>query len=226
MQFTKFAVGSGTLTDISTLTSLTELVTPVKNFNITKIDKETSTQVKVQGLFKNTDVTEGFYLRELGLYAKDLETETEILFAYINYGNNAEFVNNTADAKKEFYYDLDIAVGNAENIEIVLNPDAVYATEQDLEDLEEHSYFTKITATTSIITLPAHYKVGANVLEVYGNGEKMIKASDLTGSDGHYVEVGEEGSLSNKIQCTNDMEAFPGDIFEFIVKGVYENEET
>lgn len=91
-------------------------------------------------------------------------------------------------------------------------------------DLNGYSGTVKITETTSIITLPAYYEVGANVLTVYGNGEKMIKASDLTGVDGHYMELGEEGTLSNQIQCTNDMEALEGDVFEFIIKGVYENE--
>ncbi len=91
-------------------------------------------------------------------------------------------------------------------------------------DLNGYSGIVKITKATSIITLPKYYKVGANVLEVYGNGEKMIKASNLTGEDGHYIEVGEEGALSNQIQCTNDMEALAGDVFEFIVKGVYKNE--
>lgn len=100
-------------------------------------------------------------------------------------------------------------IANFENMENLVKP--------------EYSYLVKITETTSIITLPAYYKVGANVLEIYGNGERMIKASDLTGVDGHYVEVGEEGSLSNQIQCTDDMEALPGDVFEFIIKGVYEN---
>lgn len=105
-------------------------------------------------------------------------------------------------------------------------PLTAYNLNKMQDDLNGYSGIVKITATTSIITLPTYYKVGANVLEVYGNGEKMIKASNLSGADGHYVEVGEEGSLSNKIQCTNDMEFIQGDVLEFIVKGVYENEET
>lgn len=86
-----------------------------------------------------------------------------------------------------------------------------------------YSYVIKITETTSIITLPVYYKVGANVLTLYGNGEKMIKSSALTDLDGHYVEVGEEGSLSNQIQCVDDMEFLEGDVIEVIIKGVYEN---
>lgn len=103
-------------------------------------------------------------------------------------------------------------------------PVSAYTLNKMQDDLNGYSGIVKITATTSIITLPAYYEVGANVLTVYGNGEKMIKASNLTGVDGHYIEVGEEGTLSNQIQCTDDLEALPGDVFEFIIKGVYENE--
>lgn len=103
-------------------------------------------------------------------------------------------------------------------------PLSAYNLNKMQNDLNGYSGIVKITKATSIITLPKYYKVGANVLEVYGNGEKMIKASNLTGEDGHYIEVGEEGALSNQIQCTNDMEALAGDVFEFIVKGVYKNE--
>lgn len=230
MQFTKFAVGSGTLTDISTITSLTELVTPVKNFNITKIDKETSTQVKVKGLFKNTDVTEGFYLREIGLYAKDLETEAEILFAYINYGENAEFVNNTVDAKTEFYYDLDIVVGNAENIEIVVNSEASYVTDKDLEELKEKYYKEIISEEKSIITLPWYYKVGANMLRVLHEGQELEEATSFTGLDGYWLPItekdviAEEGTWTNKIQCNEGWTWLPGVICKVYGRGVMEND--
>lgn len=230
MQFTKFAVGSGELEDINTITSLGNLITPVKDFGITKISKETATQIKVQGLFRNTDLEEGFYLRELGLYAKDLETEEEILFAYVNYGDKAEFVNNTIDAKIEFYYDLDIAVGNVENIEIVINPEAVYVTEKELEELKEKYYKEIIAEETSIITLPFWYKVGANMLRVLHNGQQLSQASTFEGLDGYWLpisaenEIAIEGTWSNKIQCNNGWTWITGVICEVYGKGVLENE--
>jgi len=49
--------------------------------------------------------------------------------------------------------------------------------EKEFQELlpKEQTYTEIITEETSIITLPWYYKVGANALIVYGNGEKMIK---------------------------------------------------
>lgn len=74
------------------------------------------------------------------------------------------------------------------------------------------------------ITLPFYYKVGANVLQVYYMGQLLLLSSDDAGTNGHYVEVGEADSLSNKIKLTTDWSAETGEYFKFIVKGVYENE--
>lgn len=76
------------------------------------------------------------------------------------------------------------------------------------------------------ITLPFKYKVGANVLQVYYMGQLLLLSSDDAGTDGHYCEVGEADSLSNKIKLTTDWSAETGEYFKFIVKGVYENETT
>ena len=74
------------------------------------------------------------------------------------------------------------------------------------------------------ITLPFKYKVGANVLQVYYMGQLLLLSSDDSGTDGHYREVGEADSISNKIKLTTDWSAETGEYFKFVVKGVYENE--
>ena len=71
------------------------------------------------------------------------------------------------------------------------------------------------------ITLPFYYKVGANVLDVYLNGERLILSSDDSGIDGHYCEVGEIDSTSNQIKTTNDWSLETGDVLEFVVRGEY-----
>lgn len=139
LQFSRFAVGDGNLEndDIDNIKALTNLVNTIKSFNITKISRETDTQVTVKGLFKNTDVEESFYLKELGLYAIDPDTQEEILFAYINYGDQAEYINNSITEKKEHYYDMIITVDNAENVEITVDPNSVYVTEKQVIEIIE-----------------------------------------------------------------------------------------
>lgn len=95
---------------------------------------------------------------------------------------------------------------------------------EQLNALKPHKYKLTVSTTTSSgteITLPAYYKVGQDVLDVYLEDERLIKSSDEAGSDGHYVEVGEADSISNKIKITTDWAVEAGMTFEFVVRGEY-----
>lgn len=56
------------------------------------------------------------------------------------------------------------------------------------------------------------------------NGERLLVSSDEQGTDGHYVEVGEVNSVSNKIKSTRDWSLKVGDILEIVVRGEYSND--
>lgn len=71
------------------------------------------------------------------------------------------------------------------------------------------------------ITLPCYYKVGEEVLDVYLNGERLLKSSDDAGTDGHYREVGTTGSISNKIKTTTDWNLEADDVLDLVVRGEY-----
>lgn len=91
--------------------------------------------------------------------------------------------------------------------------------------VEGYTYNLILTANVNAggeITLPFYYKVGANVLQVYYMGQLLLLSSDDAGTDGHYREVGEADSISNKIKLTTDWSADKGEYFKFIVKGAYE----
>ena len=93
------------------------------------------------------------------------------------------------------------------------------------EQLTQHTYNLILNENVNAggeITLPFYYKVGANVLQVYYMGQLLLLSSDDAGTDGHYREVGEEDSISNKIKLTTDWSADKGEYFKFVVKGVYE----
>lgn len=73
------------------------------------------------------------------------------------------------------------------------------------------------------ITLPCTYKVGAGVLDIYFNGELLILSADVAGSNGHYLEVGTTGSISNEIQLTNDWGTGSDYYLAIVVRGEYGN---
>ena len=96
--------------------------------------------------------------------------------------------------------------------------------ENTVEGYTYNLILTANVATGGEITLPFYYKVGANVLQVYYMGQLLLLSSDDAGTDGHYREVGEANSISNKIKLTTDWSADKGEYFKFVVKGVYTNE--
>lgn len=71
------------------------------------------------------------------------------------------------------------------------------------------------------IILPAYYKVGTNCLDVMYMGELLRKSSDEAGTDGHYQEIGEIGSISNQIKITSDWGCEEGEYFDFVIRGEY-----
>lgn len=225
LSFSRFAVGSGTV-DEDNIKELTDLVNEVSSFNVTKVTEDTDTQVTARGLFNSSNITEDFYLKELGLYAINNETNEEVLFAYINYGDEAEYIST--DDIRDIYYELIIAIDNADNVEVTTDTSSVYVTEKELDTATTINQSTielteTITAGTEYTT-PINYKVGNNSLEIYYNGEKLIEGT-------HYNEVGSSGDTSNIITFISDLEYIDmsdieefedfTSILEFIVRGDY-----
>lgn len=95
------------------------------------------------------------------------------------------------------------------------------------ELLVEHKYFMKVTTAVAkggTIIIPCNYKVGADCLDVYLNGQKLIKATNTDDTTGHYYEMEIPNSEnSNQICLTNDWgldadSIAEGRIFEFVVR--------
>lgn len=98
-----------------------------------------------------------------------------------------------------------------------------------IEDVLTSKYSLEIDSDKTAgqeITLPCYYKVGEEVLDVYLNGERLLKSSDDSGTDGHYREVGTIGSISNKIKTTSDWNLEEGDILDLVVRGEYNGTNT
>lgn len=95
---------------------------------------------------------------------------------------------------------IDTTEPTEENITLWVDTTETSPTEKDTP---KTSTLT-VTEITKNITLPINYTVGNNSLEVYYDGEKLIKATKQDGTDGHYIEIGTTDNTSNEIQITND----------------------
>lgn len=96
--------------------------------------------------------------------------------------------------------------------------------------LNSHKYQLIVEENTTgehEMTIPCYYKVGSDCLDIFFNGEKLIKSIQEDGEDGHYKEVGEIDTISNKILIGSSKYTIDtGDCFEFIVRGNFDVKDT
>ena len=134
LKFSHAKLGSGTLSDtsVSAIKQRTSLVKAVMECDILKAEKTGDTQATVSFLLKNTEASSPFYFRELGIFAIDPDTQNEVLYAYANAGNNAEYINNSVSEIVEKYINVVITIDNADNVSITLDGTQIYVTEAEM----------------------------------------------------------------------------------------------
>ena len=88
IRYTRIVLGDGYLEEGMTPRSLTDVVSPRASIDITKLKVNTDGTVAVGGVFSNDQTSDGFYYRELGLYAEDPDPEVgEILYCLPRMGD-------------------------------------------------------------------------------------------------------------------------------------------
>ena len=138
INYTKIGLGDGYLEEGQTPRTLTGVVSPKATVDITKL--------KING-----DETEGFYYRELGLYAEDPDPEVgEVLYCYGNCGDLAEWIPPSGGATiVEKTIDIVTAIGTATNVTAYIPADA-YATKEDYETYKAIALGAQATAEEAL----------------------------------------------------------------------------
>ena len=138
INYTKIVLGDGYLEEGQTPRTLTGVVSPKATVDITKL--------KING-----DETEGFYYRELGLYAEDPDPEVgEVLYCYGNCGDLAEWIPPSGGATiVEKTIDIVTAIGTATNVTAYIPADA-YATKEDYETYKAIALGVQATAEEAL----------------------------------------------------------------------------
>ena len=152
INYTKIVLGDGYLEEGQTPRTLTGVVSPKATVDITKLKINGDGTVAVGGIFTNGDETEGFYYRELGLYADDPDEDVgEVLYCYGNCGDLAEWIPPTGGATiVEKTIDIVTAIGTATNVTAYIPADA-YATKEDYENYKAIALAAQATANQAIL---------------------------------------------------------------------------
>lgn len=152
INYTKIVLGDGYLEEGQTPRTITGVVSPKATVDITKLKINGDGTVAVGGIFTNGDETEGFYYRELGLYAEDPDPEVgEVLYCYGNCGDLAEWIPPSGGATiVEKTIDIVTAIGTATNVTAYIPADA-YATKEDYENYKAIALAAQATANQAIL---------------------------------------------------------------------------
>lgn len=106
-------------------------------------------------------------MREIGLYAEDPDTGSQILYAYANAGSEAEYMpNNASEDIINKKVDLILSFENANNVVVQIKDDLIYVTQDELEKkLKEISGTTKYKVTLNeTVTQNTDYQIPATYI--------------------------------------------------------------
>ena len=139
LTFTRVALGDGLVDDDEDILSFTKVKNERLSANIAKwVDKQNG-QFQIQFRVSNQEVETGFWKREIGIMAK-VDGGEEQLYAYATSGNGADFLYDKTTPIDERIVNIDFVIGNAENVQVIVNGSIIYATIEDLENvIDEHN---------------------------------------------------------------------------------------
>lgn len=128
--FTKISLGDGLLNG-ETIETMTGLKHRLMDGNVPKINHLGNGEIEAVSTVNNSELTAGFFARELGLFAKLGEEGEEQLFAYTNAGSNASYIppNTSVDEKM-----LGIQLGIGDATVQINYQSHLYITYEQLED--------------------------------------------------------------------------------------------
>lgn len=136
IEFTKIAVGDGVPGQGETVESLTALKAQKLQVAINSFDVLGGGISKATGIISNQGLAVGFYVREIGLFAKDPDTQAEKLYAYTYVSSAPDWLPPEGGPTLiESEIGMIAVVGNATNVTANIDDTVVVATKRDVSKI-------------------------------------------------------------------------------------------
>ena len=136
--FTSVRLGDGTMT--GTISAKTALINERASVNVNTVSVN-SDYATIDAIFKNADLSSGFYWKELGVFVANPDNpndrNADILYAYQNVGELAEYIPAPSSASIEKIIHIPIFVGDVNNVSISVN--SIIQQEATITQPEESS---------------------------------------------------------------------------------------
>lgn len=137
--YSSVKVGDGVLGG-KLISGLTDLISFQKSFSISATPTRSGDgRWNVTAIFNNGDIAQDFWWREWGVYATDPDTGQEVLVAYANAGDTADYIHAWTGGDDSSYVEEQITcacvVSSELTVEAVIDKSQLFAP---LEDFEAH----------------------------------------------------------------------------------------
>jgi hypothetical protein len=136
LTFTKIKLGDGFWSSDTDPNLLDDLVSPKMDLPIEDLRIVGDGTVRLRFVLTNTGLSQGFFMREIGIYAQDPDIG-EILYAVAYAGDRADFIPADGTTKVENVVDIYTVIANAQNITAVISDTVVLATRRDIDELAQ-----------------------------------------------------------------------------------------
>lgn len=142
IKFTKGIVGSGYLPEGAEIATMENVVSPMRNMKIgyVTVPGETGT-AKLTLEMNNQDLLQGFFIREIGIFALDPETGEEVMYSYANFADTAHFMPGQ-DSETPIWYRLQIktVVDQAKDVTAILTDNPLAVSYVELGEATDEIY--------------------------------------------------------------------------------------
>lgn len=160
IKLSKVKIGNGTLQDLENPYNFVDIKSIKQEFEISE-KSQVEEQLKIKVQIDNTSLEEGYFTKEIGIYADD--SGQEILYWYINDGDQSSWLPPASVSPVKFNYIFNIQVTTAETVIVNWTGKELWVDREFLNtELEK-----KLTKGTIPRTLNSAEKI---VAALQGNG--------------------------------------------------------
>ena len=234
--FTKIKMGKGEIEQ--SIVNMTDLVDPVVSIDAVLSKANDGSYVDISGSFSNAGLSQGFYWREIGLFAQNPEKPddrtADILYCYQNAFDTADFIPTASVESIEKYITIPIMISDNAQISCLIDQSLIFTTKKELEEHNEnkdaHAELlakkadalygvceTSSTTSEKIVTIDADFELKAGVAI-----DVRFEQYDMTTSPS--LNVNNTGAKLIKAYGTTAPGArawYPKEIVRFVYDGEY-----
>ncbi|MEJ5227175.1 phage tail protein [Thermodesulfovibrio sp.] len=183
LNFTRVAIGDGIWQEGVDPVEMVTLVNEKHRLPIQSIELTGDGTVRLRFILTNNGLTEGFFIREIGIFAQDPDIG-EILYAVTYAGDRADYIPAYGVTLIENVVDIYTVIANAQNVTALISDTVVIATKKDIY---EHNKSTsshldiRDKLVSHIDSLTAH--------NIQTQIASAINEHKLTGHEGYSVRI-------------------------------------